>query len=99
MHPDDEDLIRFISLQNEADDPIRFIRPHNEADIEALISKSHRGLKVVAIRILLGAMPFGTAEVEADDVLQEVYMDVWRKGIESVKGSLTGFRGSTHASS
>lgn len=66
------------------EDPIQ-IDPLDGPKIEALIRKYHRVLKLAAIRILLRAMSYGTAQVEADEVLQEVYLAAWRNGIKHVE--------------
>jgi RNA polymerase sigma factor (sigma-70 family) len=77
---------------NPADeDSVRFIRPGNKAAVEALIYKYQRQLKFVAICILRKAMSFGAAEVEADGVLQEVYLDLWEKGIKNVEKTLANY--------
>ena len=55
------------------------------AAIEALIEKHDRPLRLAAHRILRMTMPSETAEVEAEEVLQEIYMDVWMKGIKNVE--------------
>jgi RNA polymerase sigma-70 factor, ECF subfamily len=77
---------------NPADeDSTRFIRPGNKAAVEALIHRYQRQLKFVAICILRKAMSFGAAEVEADGILQEVYLDLWEKGIKNVEKTLASY--------
>lgn len=69
------------------EDPMQ-IDPQDGPKIEAFIREHHRVLKLAAIRILLRAMSYGTAQVEADEVLQEVYLAAWRKGIKGVEKTL-----------
>jgi RNA polymerase sigma factor (sigma-70 family) len=70
---------------------LQIIRPQNDADIEAVINQYHRLLKVVAINILRIVMSPGAADFEAEEVLQDVYFDVWKKGSKRVNKSLVGY--------
>lgn len=63
------------------EDPMQSIRPQNKADVEALISKHNRLLRTTAILMLVKSMSYEAASVEAEEVLQEVYKDIWEKGI------------------
>ena len=62
---------------------IRFIRPRNVADVEALVSKYHRWLRAAAIRMLRRAR-VPDPEGEADEILQEIYIAIWKNGINNV---------------
>lgn len=62
---------------------IRSILPRDAAAVEALVLKYHRWLRAAAIRMLRKAR-IPDAEGEADELLQQIYIDIWRKGINNV---------------
>ena len=78
MKPADEDLVRFIP-------------PKNSAAVEAVIRKYDRRLRLTAVRSLRRRRPSRTADTEAEEVVQDVYVAVWLKGIPLVDKTILAY--------
>lgn len=69
------------------DDLVQRINSHDLAAYEEFIRTADRQLRFIVVRHLQGSMPYGMAAAEAEDIVQEIYKDLWTRGVREIRGS------------
>jgi RNA polymerase sigma factor (sigma-70 family) len=72
------------------DELIRRINSHDNEAIEELVRIYGRQIRYVALLYLKRHMLYGSAEEQAEEAMQDLYLDLCRKGIGAVDESLPG---------
>lgn len=72
----------------------RFIARLNDRDEEAfdeLISRYDKLLRMIAIKFLLRRMSPGRADVEAEEIIQDAYCDIYERGLREIDSVLKAY--------
>jgi RNA polymerase sigma factor (sigma-70 family) len=69
----------------ESDDVVQRINAHDLAAFEEFIRNNDRLVRFIVVRHLEGYMSYGMAKQEAEDIVQEIYKDLWTRGVGEIR--------------
>ena len=69
----------------ESDDLVQRINARDIAAFEEFISHNERFICGIVVRHFEGYMPYGMAKEEAKDIVQEIYKDMWTRGVGEIR--------------